>query len=174
MHGDPIATLIALHDTAHAALEELFFLAISALTELRIGDPSAPAADTALGHWRALVASLTAHQEAEELAFAGRLADTEDPPRGASDRIYLPEHKQLGHLLAAGRTVLVDLAATAAEPGLRDRMVRCLEPLWRVIHLVSHHLARERDIIYPWVLPRLTAAARASLAEGLTASIAAR
>ncbi len=162
---DP-ATLIARHDDAHDALDGLFFGALEALTALDVPE--------AARVWRALREAVIAHAAAEEACFAGTLDDAFEPPRGASARIFVPEHRSLERLLQAGAATLDALAAP--EPGrpLRARVVRSLEPLLRVHHLLSHHHARERDIIYPWVLPRLDAAARRCLVEGLESSLPAR
>lgn len=158
------ATLMRQHDAAHAALDALFYRALEALTALDL--------DGARAAWRGLSRAISEHAAAEESSFGDALDDAFEPPRGASSRIFLPEHRTLERLLQAGDGVLERLAETDDAMPLRGRVVRALEPLLRVQHLLSHHYARERDILYPWVLPRLSPAARQRLLVALAVETA--
>jgi hypothetical protein len=163
--ADP-STVMATHDAAHAALDTLFYAALESLTALDVSGARAA--------WGALALAVSAHARAEEAFFGDALDDAFEPPRGASARIFVPEHRTLERLLEAGDAVLARLAAQGEGMPLRARVVRALEPLLRVQHLLSHHYARERDILYPWVLPRLPATSRRGLCEALGGAVRAR
>jgi hypothetical protein len=155
--------LLRVHDEAHECLEAAFFGVLEALTALEV--------TSACDRWRRLADAITDHHAAEDAALLPHLADDHTPPRGASARIQGPEHARLAALLGDGADLLCALSATPRE-GLRARMVRALEGLLRVGHLVSHHHARERELVYPFAVPRLTAEACERLRAGLAASSA--
>ncbi len=161
------AALVACHERAHAALEATFFGALEALTALDLG--------RAVSQWETLMAATASHLDAEDAALLDLLDDAQAPPRGASARIVAPEHSRLGELLAAGQAALGALHAFAEAPGspVRRVMVRRLEPLLRVHHLLTHHHVRERELVYPFAARRLTAAEAAQLMRVLEATTAA-
>jgi DNA-binding NtrC family response regulator len=157
--------LMALHDAAHAGLDALFFRSLEHLTALDI--------DAAARVFDVLGTTIETHAAAEEQAFDGVLTDDAEPPRGASPRIFMPEHRQLEGLVAAARTTLVTFVADPTDLGtLRATIVRGLEPLFRVHHLLSHHHQREERLIYPFVAPRLPSERLAALMNTLAATLA--
>jgi hypothetical protein len=160
------AALLDCHERAHAALEATFFAALEALTALELG--------RALARWEALTEALSDHLAAEDATLLDLLDDAREPPRGASARILAPEHARLDELLAAAQATLSALHAFAEAPGspVRSVMVRRLEPLLRAQHLLGHHHARERDLVYPFVAPQLTEAEARALTARFEATIA--
>ena len=155
--------LMALHDAAHAGLDALFFRSLEYLTALDI--------DGAESIFEVLAAAIEHHAAAEELAFDGVLTDAAEPPRGASPRIFAPEHRQLESLVASALAALAAFDRTCNERLQRAAVVRGLEPLLRVHHLLGHHFQREQDLIYPFVAPRLGPERIAALMAALAATL---
>jgi hypothetical protein len=157
--------LMALHDAAHAGLDALFFRSLEHLTALDV--------DAAARVFDVLGTTIDTHAAAEEHAFDGVLTDAAEPPRGASPRIFAPEHRQLEALVAAARATLAAFVAGPMDSAaLRAAIVRGLEPLFRVHHLLSHHHQREERLIYPFVAPRLSPERLAALMHTLAATLA--
>lgn len=166
-------SLEAAHVVAHEKLDLLFFRCLETLVALDVGPAGDHPRSGARRAWQLLSDAVTTHANAEETAFDGVLTDAAEPPRGASPRIFHPEHRQLETLLQRGHDVLAELAAlavVASASALRAAIVRHLEPLMRVQHLLSHHFERERTLIYPFVIQHLDAARHATLTETLQAT----
>jgi hypothetical protein len=115
--------------------------------------------------WRDLGRALEAHQQVEEPALAAH--PSPHPPRGGSAELVLAEHARLNLLWAQGSTLLDELATSTDADTLPRAIVRSLDRLLRLHHLLDHHGEREHHLVYPDLEARLSPAEALALAAAL-------
>lgn len=154
--------LVAANRDVHRVLDHLHEDVFLALLD---GDPGA-----ARVAWLTLGEALAAHQAVEEPALAAH--PTPHPPRGGSHDLVLAEHRRLNLLWDQGLGILDELVALSSTPTLRRAIVRALDRLLRLHHLLDHHGEREHALVYPDLDARLAAFEAEALAAALHAAIA--
>ena len=97
--------------------------------------------------WSELGALVAAHQEVEEALLAALPSDFK-APRGGSPSLVLAEHRRLNELHASVSAKVKSLSEVP-EPDRRRAMVKSLDDVLRVQHLLDHHGEREQKIVYP-------------------------
>lgn len=125
--------------------------------------------EAAMRHWLALARHLAAHQLIEEELLACLALHTDAPsPRGGASDLVVAEHRRLDHLHALAAQRIAEVQATPPE-ARRLAMVRGLDDVLRVRHLLEHHAQREDRIVYPHLVATLPPALCAAFAERLAA-----
>ncbi|MFO0747583.1 MAG: hypothetical protein U1F43_18235 [Myxococcota bacterium] len=151
--------LVVANQAAHArflaALEE----ALVALTTLDL----ARATDA----WSRLGAALARHERVEAELLALQLDVV--APRGGGAALVVAEHRRLDLLHAEATATIAGLEAVP-DDARRLAMVRGLDELLRVRHLLEHHGQREDDIVYPFLGRALDGVVVAGFAQRLGAT----
>lgn len=108
--------------------------------------------------------AISRHRRAEELALAA-LPIEPVAPRGASTELVTAEHDKLDEVVVRSLDVIAALTTLGdtSEFARRVALVRHLESLLRVRHLLEHHTLREESLVYPHLEDHLPEPARARL-----------
>ena len=156
---DEASQLLSFHRTLHQTLLDGLERGLVAAVALDF-----PQAARCFG---AVAQTVTAHRRDEEAALA-ELSEHE-PPRGAGQALIVAEHDKLDALLATALATLDALSGLAELPldAQRLALVRHLDTLLRVKHLLEHHTLRENEILYPHLLIHLPEAKRQVLEHAL-------